>query len=181
MKFLKQLVILIFALVSIVLIVALFVRKDFQVNRTVNIERSNTDIYEYLRFLDNHENFTVWSQMDPHMTKVYSGPDGNVGSIYKWNSKDENVGIGEQEITLLIPDEKIEFDLRFKKPWKSNSKVYLDITSESKNSSQVTWGISGETPWPWNITLLFMDMDSQLGTDLETGLNNLKNLLEVEE
>ena len=181
MKFLKQLVILILALVSIVLIVALFVRKDFQVNRSVNIERSNTDVYEYLRFLENHENFTTWSQMDPKMTTTYSGPEGNVGSIYKWNSKDENVGIGEQEITQLIPNEKIEFDLRFKKPWESNAKAYLSMTSESDNETQVTWGISGETPWPWNITLLFMDMDSQLGQDLESGLNNLKNILEVEE
>ena len=35
--------------------------------------------------------------------------------------------------------------------------------------------------WPWNITLLFMDMDGDLGPDLESGLLKLKNTLEVEE
>jgi hypothetical protein len=33
-------------------------------------------------------------------------------------------------------------------------------------------------PYPMNIMLVFMNMDEILGKDLETGLNNLKGVLE---
>lgn len=82
MKFVKPLIILILALVSIVLVVDLFVSNDFKVTRTVEIERERSDIFDYLRYLENQENFSVWSQKDSDIKQTYSGPDGNVGSIY---------------------------------------------------------------------------------------------------
>jgi len=181
MKFVKQLLILTLALVSIVLIVALFVRKDFHVFRSVEIERNTTDTFDYLRYLENHENFAVWSMKDPNIEKSYSGPEGNVGSIYKWNSKNEDVGVGEQEIIQLTENEKIEYELRFKKPWESTAKAYFKLSTISTTSTKVTWGFEGESPWPWNIMLLFMDMDKELGPDLEKGLDNLDDILEVED
>jgi hypothetical protein len=181
MKFVKQFLILILALVSIVLIVALFVKNDFEVSRTVEIERNRSDVFDYLRYLENHENFTVWSKKDPKINQSYTGPDGNVGAIYKWNSKVENVGAGEQEITQIVDNNTIVFDLRFKKPYKSNAIASFILNEKTTKSTNVEWKFEGEMPWPWNITLLFMDMDKELGPDLEKGLSNLKAILEVEE
>jgi hypothetical protein len=49
------------------------------------------------------------------------------------------------------------------------------LTEEvSSNQTKVIWGISGRTPYPWNLVSLFYDM----GNDFEKGLLNLKNLLE---
>lgn len=168
-------------MVSIVLIVALFVKKDFEVKRTVEIERNVTDVFDYIRYLENHEQFTVWSQLDPTMTKTYSGPDGHVGGLYKWNSTLEEVGAGEQEIVELKENDRLVFDLRFKKPWESEAIATMQLEETSSTSTKIDWSVRGETPWPWNITLLFMDMDGELGPDLEKGLLNLKNTLEVEE
>ncbi|MEJ6583229.1 MAG: SRPBCC family protein [Crocinitomicaceae bacterium] len=179
MKFVKQFLILIFSLVSIVPIVALFVEKKFEVKRSVEIEREPSDVFDYLRYLENHSNFTVWSQMDPNIKQTYSGPDGNVGSICKWNSKDENVGVGEQEITQLVNNEKVECELRFIKPWEYSVKAIFSISDNSKQTTMANWSFEGEESWPWNITLLFMNMDEKLGPDLEKGLSNLKNILEV--
>jgi hypothetical protein len=181
MKFVKQFIILILALVSIVLVVALFVSNDFKVTRTVEIERERSDVFDYLRYLENHENFTVWSQIDPDIKQTYSGPDGNVGSIYTWDSKLEEVGSGEQEITDLIVGRSIEYELRFKKPWESIAKASFLLNKTTGTSTKVIWSFNGNMSWPWNITLLFMDMDNELGPDLEKGLENLKNILEVEE
>ena len=181
MKFVKQLIILIIALVSIVLIVALFVSNDFKVTRTVQIEREGSDVFDYLRYLENQENFSAWSQKDPDIKQTYSGPDGNVGSIYSWDSKLEDVGSGEQEIIEIISGRSIEYELRFKKPWESVAKASFLLNKTTATSTKVIWSFDGSMSWPWNITLLFMDMDSQLGPDLEKGLDNLKNVLEVEE
>ena len=181
MKFLKQFLILILALVSIILVVALFVTSDFKVTRSVDIEREKSDVFDYIRYMENHENFTVWSQIDPTMKQSYSGPEGNVGSVYSWNSKHEDVGVGEQEIIKLIEGKSISYELRFKKPWESTGKAHFLLDESSRLSTKVDWSFEGSMPWPWNITLLFMDMDSELGPDLEKGLENLKNTLEVEE
>lgn len=180
MKFVKQLLILILALASIVLIVALFVKKDFQVSRSVEIELSASDVFDYVRQLENHEQFAVWNMKDPNIEKSYSGQEGTVGSTYKWNSKLEDVGVGEQEITNITENEKIDFALRFEKPRKSEAKAHFTFISTSDYSTKVTWGIEGESPWPWNIMLLFINMEEEIGPDLQEGLNNLKSILEVE-
>ena len=166
MKFVKQFLILILALVSIVLIVALFVASDFEVSRSVEIEKERAEVFDYVRYLENHENFSVWSAIDPNIQQSYVGSEGNVGSIYKWNSEHEDV---------------IFYELRFKKPWESTAQASLNLKKISSTSTKVVWSFQGNMPWPWNITLLFMDMDSELGPDLEKGLENLKNILEVED
>ena len=181
MKFVKQLLILILAIISIVLVVALFVQNDFEVRRSVEIQREQSDVFEYLRLLENHENFTVWSQMDPNIKQSYSGPEGNIGSVYTWESNDENVGEGEQEIIELEEIESIGYELRFKKPMESIAKAHFLLNETSSTSTKVEWVFAGDMSWPWNITLLFMDMDAELGPDLEKGLINLKNTLETEE
>lgn len=181
MKFIKQFLILILALVSIVLIVALFVKNDFEITRTTEIERTKTDVFDYIRYLENHENFTVWSQIDSNIEQSYSGPDGNVGQIYKWISNHEEVGSGEQEIIELTEYKSIGYELRFKTPWESKANAFFTLEETSHESTKVDWSFKGEMPWPWNITLLFMDMDSELGPDLEKGLFNLKGILEVED
>jgi uncharacterized protein YndB with AHSA1/START domain len=181
MKFVKQFLILIFALVSIVLIVALFVEKKFEVKRSIEIEREPSNVFDYLKYLENHSNFTVWSQMDPDIKQTYSGPEGNVGSIYKWNSKDENVGVGEQEISQIVNNEKIIYEIRLIKPWESTANATFSISDDSEQTTIVNWSFEGEVSWPWNITLLFMNMDEKLGPELEKGLSNLKNILEVNE
>lgn len=181
MKFVKQLIILILALISIVLVVALFVSNDFRVTRSVEIEREQSDVFDYVRYLENHENFSVWSQIDPDITQTYTGPEGNVGSVYSWDSKNKDVGSGEQEIIELIESKNIEYELRFKKPWESIAKASFSLNKTTGSSTKVVWSFNGHMSWPWNITLLFMDMDNELGPDLEKGLENLKNILEVEE
>lgn len=177
MKFLKKVVFLLLSLIALVLIVALFLNKETNVERSITIDLPKAEVFEYVRYLKNQDNYGVWQQMDPKMNKSYSGEDGTVGFISTWKSENENVGSGEQEITKIVEDSRIETKLRFKEPWESESDAYFDFKSTG-NQTEVTWGFHGITPYPWNVMLLFMDMDEMLGKDLEGGLNNLKKVLE---
>ena len=181
MKFLKQFLILIVAFVCIILVVALFVKKDYNIYRTTEISRNKDDVFDYLKYLENHEEFTVWTEKDPKTVKSYSGEDGSIGFIYRWESSHEEVGVGEQEITAIDPGKSIDYELRFEKPWEMTGNAYFNTAEISGNKTKVTWGFTGNSPWPWNIFLLFMDMDAELGPDLEKGLVNLKTNLEIEE
>lgn len=54
------------------------------------------------------------------------------------------------------------------------------MATESSGAAEtlVKWGISSSMKYPANIMLLFMNMEKMIGNDLETGLSNLKTILE---
>lgn len=181
MKFLKKLSVLLLSLVCVVLLIALFVRDDFKVKRSVEIQVPSEAVYEYLRFLKNQEEYGPWQKMDPTMQHTLKGDDGEVGAISSWNSKNEDVGVGEQEIIKLEEGKRIDLELRFKEPYKSTAAAYFTTESKSENMTMVTWSISGKSSWPWNIMYLIVDMDQELGPNLDKGLKNLKKILEAQE
>lgn len=115
------------------------------------------------------------------MQRAIEGEDGEVGAIAKWDSKKEDVGKGEQEIAALSPEKRIDFVLRFYEPWESEATAYFELAPDKKGGTEVRWGFDGESPWPWNVSLLFMDMDEELGRDLDKGLKKLKKIQEAEE
>lgn len=181
MKFLKKLSVLLLSLVCVVLLIALFVRDDFSVERSIEIEAPSDNVYEYVRFLKNQEEFGPWQKLDPKMQHSLEGEDGEVGAISSWNSKNEDVGVGEQEIIKLDDGKRVDFELRFKEPFESTALAYFSTEAKSEGKTLVTWSISGESSWPWNIMYLFMDMDQELGPDLDKGLKSLKKILEAQE
>ena len=54
----------------------------------------------------------------------------------------------------------------------------MTCQSVNPNETTVSWGFNGKMKYPMNLMLLFMDMEEMLGNDLQTGLENLKNVLE---
>lgn len=180
MKLLSKLLFITISIIALTLIVALFVEQDFKVERTITIQnRQQDEVFYYLKHIKNQNEWSVWQQMDPNMKQSYSGQDGTVGFLSTWDSKNEDVGKGEQEITLLHYPDRIETALRFKEPFESTSTGYFDL-QRSEDGVIVNWGIKGTTPYPFNIMCLFFNMDKEMGPDLEEGLKNLKKELEVE-
>ena len=111
------------------------------------------------------------------MEQIYKGEDGKVGFVSAWKSSNEDVGEGEQELTLIHYPDRIETQLRFIKPFKAINKSYFEI-QPIENATEVTWGIKGSTPWPMNIMYLFVNMENEIAPDFEKGLENLKKQLE---
>lgn len=178
MKNLKKIFTVIAIIIAIPLVVALFVKKDYVVEREIIINKPKAEVFEYIKFLKNQDNYSKWNMMDPDMKKTYQGTDGTIGFISAWESKMENVGAGEQEIVNMIDGERIDTKLRFKVPFESQNDAYMITEDMSNNQTKVKWGFKGAFPYPFNLMGLFMDMEKAVGGDLEVGLQNLKNLLE---
>jgi len=162
------------------LIVALFVRKTFSIEREITISRPIHVVFDYLKYLKNQDQFSKWATMDPNMKKKYRGTDGTVGFVSAWESKDKNVGVGEQEIKKITPGKRIDFELRFVKPFASVANAYMTTDAMSKNETIVIWGFESRMSYPKNLMLLF-NMEKMIGDDLSTGLINLKNRLEKQD
>ncbi|MCF8425598.1 MAG: SRPBCC family protein [Bacteroidia bacterium] len=180
MKILKNILLVIVGLVAIALLTALFVKKEYAVEREITINKSKDLVFNYVKLLKNQDNFSVWAMKDPNMEKGFTGTDGMVGATSSWNSKMEDIGKGEQEIIGISEGEKVDYELRFFEPFESKDHAYLATESVNDSTTTVRWGFDGKMPYPMNLLLLTMDMDKMLGEQLESGLKNLKGVMEKE-
>jgi hypothetical protein len=163
--------------VAVIFILSLIAPKTYDVNRSVVIARPKKEVFEYLKFLKNMDYWSPWAKKDPNMEKKFTGTDGEVGAVSYWNGN-KAVGEGEQEITKIVPGERIEGELRFLKPWKSSSDCYLVVQETQEKDTRVIWGFKGKNKFPMSIMMLFMSMDKMVGKDFEEGLASLKTQLE---
>ncbi|WP_373071849.1 SRPBCC family protein [Zeaxanthinibacter enoshimensis] len=166
-------------IVLLVIVLAVIAPKSYDVNRSITVKRPRKDVFEYLKYLKNQAEWSPWEKKDPNMEKKFTGTDGTVGAVNYWNGN-KDVGEGEQEITAIREGERVDGQLRFFKPWKSQSDCYLITEDAGKDSTKVTWGFSGKNKFPMSIMMLFINMDKAVGKDFEEGLSSLKARLEKE-
>lgn len=178
MRILKKILIGLGIIIAIPLIIALFVKKDFAAEREVVINKPKDEVFAYIKSLKNQDNFSKWASMDPNMKKTYTGTDGTVGFISAWESDNDDVGAGEQEIKKIVEGERIDYELRFKEPFPSVSPAYMSTETVGEGQTKVKWGFSGSMNYPMNIMMLFMDMEKMIGDDFSQGLGTLKGILE---
>jgi hypothetical protein len=180
MNVLKKVLLGLAVIIAIPLIAALFLEKTYHVEREVVINKPVSVVFSYVKQLKNQENYSVWSMMDPNMKKEYLGTDGTVGFVASWSSDNKQVGVGEQEIKAIVENERLDFELRFFKPFKATDAAYMTTIAVSDTQTKVVWGFNGRMKYPMNLMLVTMNMDKMLGDALQTGLDNLKGLLEKE-
>ena len=68
------------------MIAAIFVKREYSVEREVVINKPKQEVFEYVKLLKNQDNYSKWAMMDPKMKKEYTGTDGTVGFISAWDS-----------------------------------------------------------------------------------------------
>jgi hypothetical protein len=173
-----KILIVIAIIIAIPLVVAIFAKKEYHIEKMVNINRPKKAVFDYIRLLKNQDNFSVWAMMDPQMKKYFQGTDGNPGFVSGWESTNKKVGKGEQQIKKVTEGERIDYEIRFIEPFAGIAQASMETDSVSQNETRVTWQFDSRMNYPMNIMLLFMNMDKMVGNDLEKGLINLKKVLE---
>ncbi len=164
-------------IILIVVVAAFAVGTEFSVERSVEIEHPKDEVFEYVRYIENQNKYSVWVAADPDMKMEFRGTDGTVGFISAWEGN-EDAGRGEQEIIGVTEGERIDYELRFYEPFESISYAYKTTEALSDSLTRVTWGMYGSTRRPLNLMMLFFDLETAIGDDYQTGLNNLKAILE---
>lgn len=149
---------------------------EYQVKREMEIEAPASVVFDQVNTHTNRLGWSPWEAKDPNMTKTYEGPESGPGAIYKWSGNDD-VGTGVLEITEVNEHTYIKSELAFTAPWESSSTVEWHF-EEGNEGTKAIWTISGELPG----FMFWMgqdDMDEAMAGDLETGLQNLKNICET--
>jgi len=178
MKALKIIGLTLVGIIVLLLITGLFVNGNYAVVREVTINKPKQEVFDYVKYLKNQNNYSVWAKADPNMKKEFTGEDATVGFISAWDSENPDVGKGEQKIIKIADGERIDYELHFIEPFESTDYAYMSTESVSENQTKVKWGFNGKMKYPMNLMLLFMNMEKMLAPDLEKGLGSLKNILE---
>jgi hypothetical protein len=177
MSTLTTVLLILAAIVAILLIVALFMSKAMTIEQSIVIDKPKQYVFDYIKFVKNQDNFSVWNMTDPDMTKTYKGTDGEVGFVYAWDStKKKNVGAGEQEIKAIDEGKSVRFELRFSRPMADVAKAQITTETITANQTRVQWGFYSQMKYPMN--LMKPIIKNMLDKDLETGVATLKSVLE---
>src|SRR5690625_284220 len=91
---------IIIGLALLLFVLSIFAPKTYVVERTIYIERPLDEVYDYLRFLRNQEEWVKRKHQDPGMKKTYSGEEGKIGFKFNWDSKIKEVGAGQETNTV---------------------------------------------------------------------------------
>lgn len=174
MKILKYLLYTLLGIGALWLLLCLFAKKSYKIERKADIEAPRETVYAQVGQFKNFTNWSPWHFMDPNMKVSIQGTDGEVGALYQWDSQNKNVGKGYQKLLAKAPgrlDYEVDFGL-------GPSPVYFRMEGDSQQTS-ITWGMDMHLPFLMRAGGLFTDLNTFVGKDYENGLANLKKYCEA--
>ena len=170
-KVIKFIFVFLLILIGVFFVLPLFTTNKYTVERTIQLDSEKEAIASFVADFNHFDKWSPWAEIDTNMQVVIQGESGAVGSNYHWKGN-EDVGEGIMTLTHKQQD-TLRVNLKFVEPFESENPTYYAF-HEMKNGTKVTWHMEGEMAYPWNIILLFMDMEDAIGKDFKKGLKKLK-------
>jgi len=162
----------------VLFIAAAFASEDYVVHSDIVIAKPVADVFNYVKFLKNQAYYNKWVMIDPDVKKEFKGTDGTIGFFYAWDSKNNQVGQGEQTITGITQNKRVNYGLRFLKPFRGEAESYIETDAVSAASTKVTWTFKGKRTYIMKVMHIAMNLPKMLTKDLSTSLGHLKAVLE---
>jgi hypothetical protein len=175
MNIIIMILLVVAGIIALLLIIALFMKREHYVNREIVINAPRQKVFDYIKLLKNQDEFNKHAMAGPDRKREFKGTDGTVGYIYSW-SGDKNAGVGEKEIKNIIDGKRMEAEIRFVKPMAATASIIMETESLSDNQTKVSWSNGGELKYPLNI--LVPMLEKNVSKDMDISLSTLKNILE---
>ena len=146
----------------------------FQVQRSIQIATTPQHVFDAIADFRTWRTWSPWLCAEPDARVEVTEDPASVGSLYSWQG--EIVGQGEIEHRELQPGRSIVDEIRFLKPFRSQSEVTFEM-HDCELGTELTWQMRGNLPW----FLFWMrsQMEIFIGMDYERGLKMLKEWLEI--
>ncbi|AXI01878.1 SRPBCC family protein [Aquirhabdus parva] len=167
---------IIIVIIAVVLLFAATKPDTFQLHRSIRISAPPERIFPLINDFHQWQSWSPWENIDPTMIRTFEGTPEGLGTIYSWAGQGK-VGSGRMEITLSNPFDQIIIQLDFLKPFEAHNIAEFSIVNLG-DSTEVTWEMRGPSPFIAKVMGLFFNMDRVVGKDFETGLANIKAIVE---
>lgn len=168
---------IIVALIAVLLIAAAFQKDISVITESITINRPAADVYTYAKYLKNSERYNKWVMADPNMKREYRGTDGTIGFVYAWHSKKQS-SKGEEEITKLVENSRIEHVIRFEKPMANTAEVFMVLEPAEAGQTRFVWSFKNKLNYTMKVMHLFLRLEKMLAKDMRESLQNLKREIE---
>ncbi len=175
MNIIIAILLLVAGIIALLLLLALFMKREHYVNREIIINAPRQKVFDYIKLLKNQDMFNKNAMAAPDREREFKGTDGTVGYIYSWKGN-KNAGEGEKEIKNIIEGKRIETEIRFVKPMRAIARIIMETESLSDNQTKVSWSNAGTLNYPMNIMVPMLE--KHVVKDMDSSLSTLKNILE---
>jgi effector-binding domain-containing protein/uncharacterized protein YndB with AHSA1/START domain len=140
-----------------------------KVVRSIKIDAPAEKIFPLISDFHHWTTWSPWLLMEPE-AKVRV--DDN-GKYYEWEGS--RIGSGNMRILSAGENKEVEYDLEFLKPWKSSSRVKMEL-KPAGGQTQVDWYMFSSLPF--FMFWMKKSMQAFIGMDFDRGLNLLKDYAE---
>jgi hypothetical protein len=166
------------AVIVVVFIVVVAMQPSvFRVARSATMSAPAPAVFAQVNDFHKWEAWNPWGKIDPAMKQTYEGAPAGPGAIYTWVGN-KNVGEGRMTLTESRPSDLIRIKLEFFKPFAGTSIAEFTFKPVG-NQTAVTWSMTGKNNFMAKAIHLFMNMDKMIGGQFETGLKQMKSIVEA--
>jgi len=177
MRILKLLLTTLVILSAVFLIGGLIIPDQWMVSRSITIHARVDKIYPYVSNFKEWEKWAPWNtSKDPTLKYTYEDTDTNHNAKQSWTSK--KMGNGWMQFTTMNPQRGVSYEL-FIDMGRSQSILLGNIAfSPLNDETQVTWTDQGQSDNSYVKRWMSLMIKLMLGKDMESGLSELKKLVE---
>lgn len=148
--------------------------RSYSVSRSAVIPAEPASVHARINDFVAWQQWSPWEDVDPALTRTYSGPESGVGARYEW-SGNRKPGSGSMEIVASTP-EQIDIDLQFVKPFAARNPTSFALEAVDAGT-RVTWTMTGTHTWLSALMFKVLKMEKALQADFDKGLARLRAAL----
>lgn len=147
----------------------------YSLERSIDVDADLAAIHHWIDDFRRWREWSAWEDLDPAMSRDYSGPASGVGACYRW-AGNRRAGRGEMSIAVCDPH-RVAIQVRLERPVAALNEVEFLLTPMDAGT-QVTWVTSGRLTASMRLMKAAGLIDKGMGRDVERGLRRLKGLAE---
>ncbi len=179
MSLIKKLIGVVLALVALVIAGGYLLPSNVHVERAILVNAPPEQVYALISDFNAWDAWSPWAKLDPNAEMTVSG--SGMGQTMSWDSENPQVGHGIQSIVAMDAPSLFKTHLEMGDMGRADAAFTLQPEADQ---TRVVWSLDTDMregvpvlKQPINTYFGFL-MDSMLGNDYETGLRNLKHLVE---
>jgi uncharacterized protein YndB with AHSA1/START domain len=158
-------------LLILLAVIGMLLPSSARVERSIVIAAPAERIFPQLNGMRAFHAWSPWSDIDPQTEYRFEGPEEGVGSRMVWQSGDDKVGYGSQEITASIANERVDMQLQFGDKGDGRATFLLEPDGAS---TRLRWQFDTDFGWDVFGRYVGLMLDSMIGTAYSKGLKTLK-------
>ena len=172
----KILIGLLLALGALVLYAQVATSTDFRIVREIKINAPAFAVFPFVNEPKKMNSWNPWLKLDHEAKVEYLGPEAGVGAASTWDG-DMQVGAGTATVTHSVPNFLVRMQLVYRRPMQGTSTVDFSLKQEGEITS-VDWIMLGQRNWLGKVVCLVMNTEKLIGNQFDSGLADLKSMVE---